>query len=1759
GMGVVYKARQQSLNRLVALKLLNAQLASSEEFAKRFDREAKILASLNHPNVVHVHDFGRGEGLLYLVMEHVDGPTLDDVMRKKPFDPARFLTAVRDVARGLERVHEAGLVHRDIKPSNVLLTRDGTAKISDFGLAIETEGAQKLTQSGMFVGTPHYVSPEHAQGKKVDGRSDLYSLGVILFEGFAGRPPFQAPSATAILYKHVNEPPPALYKLAPQSPKAVQEVVRKLLAKNPSARQDTAASLVRDLDRSLEDLKWGPKAPALSPKVPASLPIGPAAKLPMNWIATGGAAALGIIVLLVALFSGKSEPGKGLKSTEGPVVMERPATPTVKGPEEEKPREPEPVPVVVPAPDPSVPKPQEPKTPSAIEDALHQGEKLFEQAKAAYEDGKARSSVETLADAGFRAEEARAKFAAVQEIGSDELKAKGAEQSKLVQQFLKLVNEARLAVQNSKGVTTAPPPGPSVVPGMPAPVAPPAPLRKEPISEAAARSAMPEPAALKEAEKVIREVYKADYSKKAPPDQQALAAKLLSQGRATREDPRAQFVLLREARDLALQVGDLDTTLAALDELGRSFEVDLISLRNAALAKFQGRTPESTGALIDALIDLTREAMEVDNFDVAISASFRADSLSKAVADPVLATRTSDLRKDVTTVRDEYLKVKSSIDRPGTGDQEALGRYYAFVKGEWDRGLEILAATAKAPLNGLAERDLSRPDEGTARAEIGDGWWDLAEREKSGSRRLRLQERCRLWYEAAMPTLTGLSKTRVEKRLEALESQNRGPVDLLRLIEVSKDGVNGSWSRSSSGLMSGSTDFFARVMIPYLPPAEYDLTVAVERKEGQQDFFMGLVQGDTQFGAMINSGNSTYCEISATVGYLAHFDGGIVLGKPSIIVYQVRKNSVEVRVDGKRILSYKGDLSKGSMFPQWNVPDKRVLFIGSHGSVHQVTRIALTAVTGRGKAIRTPAYLGTLPPAVTTAARGPVDLLTVADPRTDSVSGEWSIQGRTLSSPMGTYARFQFPYEPPEEYDLVVSASRIQGMAFILGLGGRNPVMLTIDGWGGTTTGLEAIDGKRSDKNETTWVGNVFHPGQKSTIQVSVRRTSITATADNQKLIDWKGDRSRLSNPVDWQTPNAKAVWVGCWDSQFQIDQLVITPVNGPGVLLRKPSASAAAPRSTSRPPLAPLPRGTTDLLSIINISQDAVEGEWSMENQILVGSPGSHRRLQLPVLPPEEYDLKVTLTRVEGDDGIAFGLAQGTTQWTVFVDKIPQEGYLSGLELLDNGMSTMARGQQIALHRATTFEFRVRKSGFSVLKDGKAFLQWQGSYNRLGNFSKWTVNNPRALFLGQWETRIRYSEIKLTALSGEGRLLRAGAASAGPAPAPKGSVDLLALIDPKQDGVQGEFSKDGAGLLTPNGVNWARCMVPYSPPAEYDLTMVVERKENSNSLNLALPWNRRMVSLVIEGKGPGIDDVTALDFIDGREFFRNETTTKGPFLLLGKPCTVSISVRKSSFGLMIDGHAIFTWKGDSSRIAEQAALKVPQKDVLVIGSYDSSFLLSQILLLPVSGQGTILRKPAGAGPGRADDPDATPPGFISLMPLIDPQKDAVAGVWKFQEGKLASSNAERAILEIPYHPPTEYDFRIVFSRIEGISDVNQILTKNGRPFAWVMGGMANANSGFGEIDGKWAPEPPNPSIVKFGPELGKTYVSIVEVRKDGLKAYVDGVLMCHWKTNYGDMSLNRVWQVRDSAALGLGTFVSPTLFHKVEIREVTGRGKKSR
>jgi serine/threonine protein kinase len=966
GMGVVYKARQQSLNRLVALKLLNSQLASSEEFAARFDREAKVLASLNHPNVVQVYDFGKEEGLLYLVMEHVDGPTLEYVMKQKKQDSARFVAVVRDVARGLERVHEAGLVHRDIKPANILIAKDGTAKISDFGLAIETEGAQKLTQSGMFVGTPHYVSPEHAQGKKVDGRSDLYSLGVILFEGYAGRPPFQAPSATALLLKHVNDAPPALYKLAPQSPKAVQEIVRRLLAKNPAARYDSASALARDLDRAMDETQSPPKAvPGTTRTFPAPAPQATKSKLSVIWIAVG-VLTVALIGILIAVFGGNSEPPR---EEEKPIVANRRPTQTPKQ-EPERISEPEPIPAPAPSPLPAptpVTTPEELKTPSAVEDALRQGDKLFVLAREAYEDGKARSSVEALSDAGFKADAARVKFVAVQEIGGEGLKAQAVEQLRLVQQFQKLVNEARLAILNSKSAA----PAPTSAPATPVPVnlatasapavAPAvAPGVVVPSRSAGFQDRAPEPPAEAQKQKLelIRELFKEEYAKRTPQDQRVLAQKLLQKGQETAEDSAARFVLLREARELATLGGDTETALAAIDGLSASFAVDAVGMKLSLLNRLAptAKDPEAARSMALHYLSVISDAITIDNYESATAAAAKAEPLAKIAQDIGLVSRAQDSKKDVAALKEEYQKVKRFLDKPAEGDPEALGKYWCFVKGDWERGLRLLATT-KSSLAAAVEKDLADPKDPEKQIEVADGWWAIAQKEKSPWRKARILARAVRWYEIALPAATGLSRAKIEKRLEGAESPLKGPVELLKILDLKQDMAGGNCLLEDSALVLAR----GRVQIPYLPPDEYDLTIQVQRLEDPGSLNIGLVHGDSQFMAIIDGdpsgGQKAGLHLLDGKGFEVNDTSSkgklfTTLTKSCTIQCSVRKGGVTVTFDGKKIINWQGNFSRLTQDSRWKLPNSHELFIGNDDSKYKVTRLTLTPITGQGKQAR---------------------------------------------------------------------------------------------------------------------------------------------------------------------------------------------------------------------------------------------------------------------------------------------------------------------------------------------------------------------------------------------------------------------------------------------------------------------------------------------------------------------------------------------------------------------------------------------------------------------------------------------------------------------------------------------------------------------------------------------------------------------------------------------------------------------------------------
>ena len=275
GMAAVYRAQDLKLGRIVAIKMLHESLTSDEGFLMRFQREAHASANLTHPNIVTVHDIGQEEYRHYIVMEYVDGFTLKQIIRDANED-GRFLPVSRvldlaiQICNGIGYAHRANLVHCDLKPQNVLVTRDDRVKVADFGIARAiTEASQHLAESQVW-GTPQYISPEQASGGTPTPASDVYAIGVVMFEMLTGQLPFAADSPTAVALKHLQEIPPSVLEYNPGVPRQLDDIVHKLLAKEPSARYSTAGQLGRILstyrERSMADT--GPVYPALVKQQP---------------------------------------------------------------------------------------------------------------------------------------------------------------------------------------------------------------------------------------------------------------------------------------------------------------------------------------------------------------------------------------------------------------------------------------------------------------------------------------------------------------------------------------------------------------------------------------------------------------------------------------------------------------------------------------------------------------------------------------------------------------------------------------------------------------------------------------------------------------------------------------------------------------------------------------------------------------------------------------------------------------------------------------------------------------------------------------------------------------------------------------------------------------------------------------------------------------------------------------------------------------------------------------------------------------------------------------------------------------------------------------------------------------------------------------------------------------------------------------------------------------------------------------------------
>jgi serine/threonine protein kinase len=253
GMSNVFRAHDRLLERTVALKILHEQYTRDDDYVERFRHEARAVAQLAHPNIVTVIDRGEQEGRQFIVFEYVDGENLKELSNRGPLDAREAIRLALQIARALAFAHERGLVHRDVKPQNVLLNEDGQAKVTDFGIARSLD-VHGMTQTGTVLGTSDYIAPEQARGQKVDPKTDIYSLGVVLYELLSGEVPFSGDNFVAVAMRHVNEPAPSVLDRRPDCPPRLDLAIQRAMSKDPEDRFESMGDFVVELEACLAEI-----------------------------------------------------------------------------------------------------------------------------------------------------------------------------------------------------------------------------------------------------------------------------------------------------------------------------------------------------------------------------------------------------------------------------------------------------------------------------------------------------------------------------------------------------------------------------------------------------------------------------------------------------------------------------------------------------------------------------------------------------------------------------------------------------------------------------------------------------------------------------------------------------------------------------------------------------------------------------------------------------------------------------------------------------------------------------------------------------------------------------------------------------------------------------------------------------------------------------------------------------------------------------------------------------------------------------------------------------------------------------------------------------------------------------------------------------------------------------------------------------------------------------------------------------------------
>jgi hypothetical protein len=609
--------------------------------------------------------------------------------------------------------------------------------------------------------------------------------------------------------------------------------------------------------------------------------------------------------------------------------------------------------------------------PQDLDKILERADKLFDDAKTAYEEARAKSSVSAFVEAGFKLEEARIKYIVLQEIGSPEKQKTATDRLRAINQLGKLIHDGKVAISGTPAESPTPKPADPAPTKEPAPDAPPA--TPQPEVDVTKRASIPDAAKQKEAEKLLKELFKDQYAKKAPADRKTLAKQLLAQAAKSQDDPAGLWVLCREAQDVAVQAGEAKLALEAIDATARAFDVDFMVLRSAALATLgkTAKAPEDFSTLTAATGDLVDDHVRADQFEAADKMAALELLYAKKSNNVALAARALARSREVAEAKTLFTAMKGVLETLAKNPDDPaanleVGRFLCFVKGSWDLGLRFVVKSSDPFLKPLAEKELALPVAPIERTAVADAWIDLADKEKSALRKNRLQAHARGIYESALPDATGLLKAKIEKRLEALPAPATvagaapaaGTVDLLKLINPAKDSVLGEWTCDGKMLTCPRRVINARIQIPYIPPEEYDLTVVAERRDGGDALGIGFARGSTQWIIAVDGWGAGATGISTVDGRMGdanettHRGQVLTNGKISTLVCTVRKDGVTMTADGKKITDYKGSFDRLGNLGNLTMPNTKTLYVVAYDSVYVITKYTLTPVSGPGKNLR---------------------------------------------------------------------------------------------------------------------------------------------------------------------------------------------------------------------------------------------------------------------------------------------------------------------------------------------------------------------------------------------------------------------------------------------------------------------------------------------------------------------------------------------------------------------------------------------------------------------------------------------------------------------------------------------------------------------------------------------------------------------------------------------------------------------------------------